>query len=397
MERYSVKMRGNRQSQQQRPPSPCTTNNSNFGNANGSSVGAAAVKRGPDPQTLISQLNQLDELAALTTNNSIRNSGSTTDSSYGPSPSHIVGSNSLDEMDQIVQAVSSKLSVSQSIGSTLSSELRPTRSLGSSTSYASNVRDVTSVTASTTTSNKSQGTSSNNKTRVGHMLSNSSDDVEISATKWYTHRRTNSIDSMEDTSSEGSIEQSFSEESEFFDVSQSFLKEDYEDSEPLPVLTRSSNEKPQEFDDVWEDGELYTTEIEPKENDMVGSGTEESSVETEEREDDEETEENDANYESSEDGVEEYESDASSKDESIPPPPLLKDGVTSSSIIPNKPQQESPPSLQHTNVPEKNGNGSDSAEDYSDDEDEGEEGYKIGGYHPVKISEVYNERFVYIV
>ncbi len=38
------------------------------------------------------------------------------------------------------------------------------------------------------------------------------------------------------------------------------------------------------------------------------------------------------------------------------------------------------------------GHGSDSAEDYTDDEDEGESGYKPGGYHPVKIGEVYNQR-----
>ena len=40
----------------------------------------------------------------------------------------------------------------------------------------------------------------------------------------------------------------------------------------------------------------------------------------------------------------------------------------------------------------KGGHGSDSAEDYTDDEDEGEDGYKVGGYHPVKIGEVYNQR-----
>ncbi len=38
------------------------------------------------------------------------------------------------------------------------------------------------------------------------------------------------------------------------------------------------------------------------------------------------------------------------------------------------------------------GHGSDSAEDYTDDEDEGEDGYKQGGYHRVKIGEVYNQR-----
>ena len=36
--------------------------------------------------------------------------------------------------------------------------------------------------------------------------------------------------------------------------------------------------------------------------------------------------------------------------------------------------------------------GSESAEDYSDDEDEGEDGYKPGGYHRVTIGETYNQR-----
>jgi hypothetical protein len=40
----------------------------------------------------------------------------------------------------------------------------------------------------------------------------------------------------------------------------------------------------------------------------------------------------------------------------------------------------------------KGGGGSDSGEDYTDDEDEGEDGYRPGGYHPVKIGEVYNQR-----
>jgi hypothetical protein len=40
------------------------------------------------------------------------------------------------------------------------------------------------------------------------------------------------------------------------------------------------------------------------------------------------------------------------------------------------------------------GSGGHSSEDYTDDEDEGEEGYKPGGYHPVKLGEVYNQRYV---
>jgi hypothetical protein len=43
------------------------------------------------------------------------------------------------------------------------------------------------------------------------------------------------------------------------------------------------------------------------------------------------------------------------------------------------------------------GHESDSAEDYTDDEDEGEDGYKAGGYHPVSIGEVYNQRCVLLL
>lgn len=44
----------------------------------------------------------------------------------------------------------------------------------------------------------------------------------------------------------------------------------------------------------------------------------------------------------------------------------------------------------------KTGTGSDSAEDYTDDEDEGSDGYKPGGYHPVTIGETYNQRCVLV-
>lgn len=46
----------------------------------------------------------------------------------------------------------------------------------------------------------------------------------------------------------------------------------------------------------------------------------------------------------------------------------------------------------------RNGKGgsSDSGEDYTDDEDEGADGYRPGGYHPVKVGEVYNQRYVVI-
>lgn len=45
---------------------------------------------------------------------------------------------------------------------------------------------------------------------------------------------------------------------------------------------------------------------------------------------------------------------------------------------------------------DKSDDGSDSGSDYTDDEHEGEAGYKPGGYHPVKVGEVYNQRYVVI-
>lgn len=45
---------------------------------------------------------------------------------------------------------------------------------------------------------------------------------------------------------------------------------------------------------------------------------------------------------------------------------------------------------------DKSAGGSDSGSDYTDDEHEGEAGYKPGGYHPVKVGEVYNQRYVVI-
>lgn len=45
---------------------------------------------------------------------------------------------------------------------------------------------------------------------------------------------------------------------------------------------------------------------------------------------------------------------------------------------------------------DKSDGGSDSGSDYTDDEHEGEAGYKPGGYHPVKVGEVYNQRYVVI-
>ncbi|KAI2504060.1 hypothetical protein MHU86_10422 [Fragilaria crotonensis] len=45
---------------------------------------------------------------------------------------------------------------------------------------------------------------------------------------------------------------------------------------------------------------------------------------------------------------------------------------------------------------DKSDGGSDSGSDYTDDEHEGDAGYKPGGYHPVKVGEVYNQRYVVI-
>jgi hypothetical protein len=39
---------------------------------------------------------------------------------------------------------------------------------------------------------------------------------------------------------------------------------------------------------------------------------------------------------------------------------------------------------------------SEGTQDFSDDEDEGKDGYKKGGYHPVKVGEVYNNNLVVV-
>lgn len=43
--------------------------------------------------------------------------------------------------------------------------------------------------------------------------------------------------------------------------------------------------------------------------------------------------------------------------------------------------------------PSLNDDSSDNTEDFSDSEDEGKSGYRRGGYHPVKIGDVYNDRY----
>lgn len=418
MDRYTSKLRGNRQSQQQQTPSPCNIKNNIRGSSNGSSTvttNSAAPKRvpekrGPDAASLLSQLHQLDELASFATNSSIRRSNTNNSRICAESSSRsavqITESNSLEEIDQIVQAVSSKLSMSQSVGSVasdcFSGAVRLTRSMGSegSGNYSFNNRNVPSASAVTTSVvGKAPSTG---KTSVGPMLSNSSDDVELSATKWYTHRRTTSVDSMEDSSSEESERHQIYSDDEIFDLAQKLLKDDSELSKSLPAnsLRRSSSsssssssvtpKKSPEFDDVWEDGEEDTVDDDPERLTFLESATT-GSTETEE---DEIDEDNSASSSPSEE-VDEYESDDASselyEEESIPPPPPVQ---TSTSI--NSQQHESSPlaSLDHQNNPEKTENDSDSAEDYSDDDDEGEEGYKLGGYHPVNNGEVYNQRLV---
>lgn len=39
---------------------------------------------------------------------------------------------------------------------------------------------------------------------------------------------------------------------------------------------------------------------------------------------------------------------------------------------------------------------SESGEDYTDDEDEGQSGYKAGGYHPVKVGDIFNQGYVFL-
>lgn len=423
MDRYTLKMRGTQLSQQQLSSSPCNTKHAiaTRGSPNSSSTTNSAPKRaperrGPDAATLLSQLNQLDELATFATNSSIRKASSAHScADDNRSIIQISGSSSQDDIDHIVQAVSSKLSISHSVGSVASESYRgtagPTRSIGSegTSSYYSN-RNVLSNTVVTSASRSlAAKASSTVKSSVGPMLSNSSDDVELSATKWYTRRRTTSVDSVEDSSSEGSDSQhQIYSDDEIFDFGKKILNDHSESSESHPEhsprrpksWTSGSStsgvvmpKKSLDFDDVWEDGEADTA-AEAERLTLLQSATTES---TETEEDELGGDDDSVSSSSCEEEIEEYESDDGSSDlfeeRSIPPPPP----VQPSTSIKSHPCESS--TLESPITPEnaaKTENASDSAEDYSDDEDEGEEGYKLGGYHPVKNGEVYNQRLVLV-
>jgi hypothetical protein len=423
MDRYTLKMRGIGLPQQQQSSSPCNNKNATIRGSSNNSSGTtnsvpkrAPERRGPDAATLLSQLNQLDELATFATNSSIRK-GSNAHSSADDNRSiiQISGSSSQEDIDHIVQAVSSKLSISHSVGSATSESYRgiigPNRSMGSegTSSHYSNRNVISnSIVTSASKSLAAKASLAVKSSTVGPMLSNSSDDVELSATKWYTRRRTTSVDSVEDSSSEGSVSQhpTYSDD-EIFDFGKKILKDDSassesytEDSPRRPNSSSSSSgsssavmpKKSLDFDDVWEDGEADTVE-EAERLTLLESATTEST----EPEEDELDEDDDSVSSSSceEEEVEEYESDDGSsvlfEERSIPPPPP----VPASTSIKSQPCESS--TLESPLTPDnaaKTENGSDSAEDYSDDEDEGEEGYKLGGYHPVKNGEVYNQRLV---
>jgi len=49
------------------------------------------------------------------------------------------------------------------------------------------------------------------------------------------------------------------------------------------------------------------------------------------------------------------------------------------------PKKASPAALEKKGKSASGGGRNDSAEDYTDDEDKGEEGDKAGGYHPVRV------------
>jgi hypothetical protein len=73
----------------------------------------------------------------------------------------------------------------------------------------------------------------------------------------------------------------------------------------------------------------------------------------------------------------------------VPVAPILR---TDGDIIPSTRHRSASNSDESEGGKKKSSSGH-SSEDYTDDEDEGEDGYKSGGYHPVKLGEVYNQRY----
>jgi len=381
---------------------------------------ASSTLRTPNASTLLSQLDQLDALATHATNKS-RSTNKTRRTVHGRSNSaHMAGGSttttSQEDMDRIVQAVSNKLSMSTSMGSSNSESfgaVQRNRSEGSdptSSQYATISRVVTVPTNPTKKLVPSTKVSS--APGLTPMFSNSSDDAELSPTKWYTRRRA-SLDSMEDSSSSVEDEQQGHIDGEFFDAGQSFhTSKEESDYESLPadpprggsnscklVPQRHFQRGDLDFESVWDEvGDPMEISgrkrVVARNGGIVGRGpsataavTQANKEEELESEDEEEEEEDYAT--STEEEEEDYESDDAFSEEdnqsaiSIPPPPPQR-GM-------HKSRRESSSSLQQQDK-EQNENGSDSAEDYSDDDDEGEDGYKPGGYHPVRIGEVYNQR-----
>ena len=67
-------------------------------------------------------------------------------------------------------------------------------------------------------------------------------------------------------------------------------------------------------------------------------------------------------------------------------------GAESSKHSPSRDDEEEEEETNSIKEDEEEDKGSESAEDYTDDEDEGEDSYKPGGYHPVEVGEVYNQK-----
>jgi len=345
-------------------------NSGSSSSTSNASPAASSSVRTPNSAALLSQLDHLDALMAAqkgapkgagkvsagnanTRNNSryqaVRSNRVNTDSSNNNGPS--------DDMDRIVQGVSTKLSISSNAASA----------------------KISSVNVLVKSAPKSSSFSSV-KNFVRPVFSNSSDEVELSPTEWYSHQQAEEIQDVEE---ESSFEDT--DETEYFDSRAGATSYDEGEFEINHRQERASATKQANQNDRETNSSILAERY-------AGPGVAKTVARYSPSQlpkyeaatsDDHSTE---AEYESTEEDASSIEQDSASSDEDE-----SSGGDEKESKMPQHAQKVHQV-LTHKSEEEA----SESAEDYSDDEDEGEDGYKPGGYHPVKLGEIYNQRYVVI-
>jgi hypothetical protein len=338
---------------------------------------ASGDSRTPNAAALLSQLDHLDSLMAaqhgegtpgmsVRKNNGSPGKGNHSAASYtknnngARSPAMSRGSAnrktkvSEGDMDQIVNAVSNKLSISSSAGSSKASG-RGSAATQSSQSLA----DV----------------SPKFQEYVRPVFSNSSDDVELEAPQLYAQKRRAADGDDDDGSSFGD------DETEYFDSRGGVAS--YTDEEEYEVNHRQQGRvgaKSVATGVALQSNAREQNNGTIRKASMKGGSNYASAQQHHDGSSDEHSSEGE--YVSTEEDASSIEEESASSDGED-----CRGGRAKALKTP-----QHVPEVQQVITEKSEDEASDSAEDYSDDEDEGEDGYKPGGYHTVKVGEIYNQR-----